>query len=75
MCGACEQAPQDSEELAALAAEKQKPTPSPETAPERKRKRRQRTADLSGLDFRTDITDEEVEREGKHYESELWKDL
>jgi GTP-binding protein len=32
-------------------------------------------ADLSNLQFRTDVTEEELERQGKHYESELWKDL
>ncbi|MBI1913861.1 MAG: ribosome biogenesis GTPase Der [Planctomycetes bacterium] len=70
-----EQAPPGPEEQAALAAQEQAPPPPPEPAPQPRRKRRQRTADLSGLDFRTDVTDEEVERESKHYESELWKDL
>jgi hypothetical protein len=32
-------------------------------------------ADLSGLKFRSTVTDEELEREGQRYESELWKDL
>jgi GTP-binding protein len=33
------------------------------------------TAEVSDLTFRTTLSDEELEREGKHYESELWKDL
>jgi GTP-binding protein len=66
-----EQVPQGPEEQTGLAGTEQSPLPPPES----RRKRRQRTTDLSGLDFRTDVTDEEVEREGKHYESELWKDL
>jgi hypothetical protein len=32
-------------------------------------------ADLSGLNFRSTVTDEELERDRKYYESELWKDL
>jgi GTP-binding protein len=36
---------------------------------------RQRPPDLSGLVFRTDVTDDEVEEQSGHYESELWKDL
>jgi GTPase len=31
--------------------------------------------DFNDLRFRTTVSDEEVEREGKHYESELWRDL
>ena len=31
--------------------------------------------DLAGLDFQTQVSDEEVKRAGEHYESELWKDL
>jgi GTP-binding protein len=37
--------------------------------------RRTAKADVSDLTFRTTVSDEELEREGKHYESELWKDL
>jgi GTP-binding protein len=36
---------------------------------------RERTPDLSGLVFRTDVTDEEMENQRGHYESELWKDI
>jgi GTP-binding protein len=38
-------------------------------------KRRAKTADLSSLEFRTDVSEDEVKRESKHYDSELWKDL
>ncbi len=31
--------------------------------------------DLSRLKFQTDVTDEELERDRGHYDSELWKDL
>jgi GTP-binding protein len=31
--------------------------------------------DLSGLVFRTNVTDEELESQSGHYDSELWKDL
>ena len=31
--------------------------------------------DVSHLDFRSTVTDEELEREAPKYESELWKDL
>jgi hypothetical protein len=37
--------------------------------------KRERSPDLSGLVFRTDVTDEEMENQRGHYESELWKDL
>jgi GTP-binding protein len=42
------------------------------------RSRRERSAkqpDLSKLSFRSKTSDEELERERSHYESELWKDL
>jgi GTP-binding protein len=32
-------------------------------------------ASVADLPFRTTVSDEEIEREGKHYESELWKDI
>jgi len=73
-----EQAPEDTDEHPAVPTELEPeavPEPPPEPPPEPKRKRRQRHADLSGLEFRTNVTDEELEREGKNYESELWKDL
>jgi GTP-binding protein len=31
--------------------------------------------DLTGLDFQTQVSDEEVKGSGDQYESELWKDL
>lgn len=34
-----------------------------------------RPPDLSGLKFRSTVTEEELEHEGKRYESDLWKDL
>jgi GTP-binding protein len=37
--------------------------------------RRPPKIDVADLTFRTSVSDEELEREGKHYESELWKDL
>ena len=37
--------------------------------------KRERSPDLSGLVFRTDMTDDEMREQGEHYESELWKDL
>ena len=43
--------------------------------PAPKKRRRKAATDLDSLDFRTELTEEEVEREGKHYDSELWKDL
>jgi GTP-binding protein len=36
---------------------------------------REQTPDLSGLVFRTNVTDEELESQRGHYDSELWKDL
>jgi GTP-binding protein len=45
----------------------------PATPPEKPK--RERSPDLSGLVFRTDVTDEEMENQRGHYESELWKDL
>jgi GTPase len=73
-----EQAPEDTDEHPAVPTEAEQeavPEPPPEPPPEPKRKRRQRNTDLSGLEFRTNVTDEELERDGKNYESELWKDL
>jgi GTP-binding protein len=32
-------------------------------------------AHIAHLPFRTTVSDEEIRREGKHYESELWKDI
>jgi GTP-binding protein len=37
--------------------------------------KRERMADLTGMVFRTDVTDDEMREQGGHYESELWKDL
>jgi GTP-binding protein len=36
---------------------------------------RQAELDLSQLDFHSEVTEEELERDADHYESELWKDL
>jgi GTP-binding protein len=47
-------------------------TPPPERPAERPRKA---GVDLSKLQFRSTVTDEELERDRGHYESELWKDL
>ncbi len=55
--------------------EAERPEETPAPAPEPKRRRKRGKVDLEGLDFRTDVTDDEVEREGKRYDSELWKDL
>ncbi len=52
--------------------------PAEEAAAEQapaKRDRRGRKVDLSRLKFQTDVTDEELERDRKRYDSELWKDL
>jgi GTP-binding protein len=48
---------------------------APEAAEGLPETKRERPVDLSGLVFRTDVTDEEAREQGKHYESELWKDL
>jgi GTPase len=60
--------------------DEQPPPEEPETtAPEAERPtkeiRRPAQLDVSGLIFRTSVSEDELEREGKHYESELWKDL
>ncbi|HJT77003.1 MAG TPA: ribosome biogenesis GTPase Der [Gemmataceae bacterium] len=47
--------------------------PRKETAPRGKKK--QELDDLTDLPFRTTVTDEEIQREGRRYDSELWKDL
>ncbi|HMC67122.1 MAG TPA: ribosome biogenesis GTPase Der [Gemmataceae bacterium] len=36
---------------------------------------RETNLDLSGLEFRSSVTDEELEHDSKQYESELWKDI
>src|SRR5262249_53454156 len=36
---------------------------------------KKREPDLSGLEFRSTVTEEELQREGKRYESDLWRDL
>jgi GTP-binding protein len=47
-----------------------------EASPEQARARvRQAEPDLSGLQFRSTVSDEELERDSGHYESDLWKDL
>jgi GTP-binding protein len=46
------------------------------TEPEpRKRKPKGPKPDLSGLRFKSSVSEEEIEREAKQYESELWRDL
>jgi GTP-binding protein len=60
--------------------DEQPPPEEPEAAPpeaERPTKeiRRPEQVDVSELTFRTSVSEEELERESKHYESELWKDL
>ena len=57
------------------AAEEVAAVPEIDEPPAPRRRRKQRPADLSALEFQTDVSDEEVEREGKRYDSELWKDL
>jgi GTP-binding protein len=37
--------------------------------------RKKKAADLSKLEFRTEVSEEELEQEKERYESELWKDL
>jgi GTPase len=46
-----------------------------EPAPKTKRKAKGPKPDLSGLKFKSSVSEEEIEREAKHYESELWRDL
>lgn len=41
----------------------------------RSRKRKPKPADISELEFKTDISDDELKKHAKHYESELWKDI
>src|SRR5262249_18499035 len=56
--------------------EREPPKAKPKPEPRKEKKRRERPADLvEGLPFRTTVSDEELEREAPHYESELWKDL
>jgi GTP-binding protein len=54
----------------------QPPPDEPETPPPAEKPAKKKgDVDLSGLKFRSTITDEELEREGGRYESELWNDL
>jgi GTPase len=46
-----------------------------EAPPEPRKRRKPKAANLDELKFRTDVSDEELEREGKRYDSELWTDL
>jgi GTP-binding protein len=39
------------------------------------KKQKSEADDLTNLPFRTTVTDEEIERDGRRYDSELWKDL
>jgi len=49
--------------------------PRAKEPPRPKGKSRAKTLDLTGLEFRTSASDEELERDSGQYESELWKDL
>jgi hypothetical protein len=40
-----------------------------------KESRKKPKLDVSALTFRTSVSDDEVKKESKHYESELWNDL
>jgi GTP-binding protein len=54
------------------------PAPAPPKLPPMPRmqpKAEQPELDLSKLQFRSTVSDEELERDKEHYESELWKDL
>ncbi len=46
--------------------------PTEEARPSRRARRK---LDVSKLDFRTSVSEEEVNKQGKHYDSELWRDL
>jgi GTP-binding protein len=46
----------------------EEPAPKPEAPP-------RPAVDLSGLPFQSTLTEEELERDGRRYESELWQDL
>jgi GTP-binding protein len=52
----------------------EEPPPVAEAPPPRETPRKPKL-DVSSLTFRTTVSDEELERESKHYESDLWKDL
>jgi GTPase len=60
-----------------LRAKKRDATPALEEheSDARKRKSKQPKPDLSGLRFKSSVSDDEIEREAKQYESELWRDL
>ena len=64
-----EQPPPDTEEPAAPEDETKLEIPVPP------RPKKKTSADLSKLEFRTDVSEEELEKEKKRYESELWRDL
>ena len=53
-------------------APKAETPPAPDKQPPRPR---QAGMDLSALDFRSTVTDDELRHDSGHYESELWKDL
>ena len=48
---------------------------APEVPAAPRSRKKKKAAELSNLEFRTDVSEEELEKESKHYESELWKDL
>ncbi len=61
------------EQLPEEPVEKEKDTPV--ELPARPRKKPKKAADLSDLEFRTEVSEEELDRQSKQYDSELWKDL
>lgn len=48
---------------------------SPPAPPPKPRRKKPQPADIKALEFQTEVSEEEIEREAKRYESELWKDL
>jgi GTP-binding protein len=58
------------------AEDQEKRMASEDTPPPTKKERpRKPDVDVSGLPFTTDVSDEEMKRQGGRYDSELWKDL
>src|SRR5262249_44918011 len=49
--------------------------PKPTAAGEERRKSRKKASDVTQLQFKSKVTDEELKRDRDKYESELWKDL
>jgi GTP-binding protein len=55
--------------------EDQPPVEEPPAEAETKPRGHEPAVDLSGLEFRTAVTEDELKSQGGHYEPELWKDL